>query len=59
MAVMASSGTGSPPLGRAAMSVSFRRAMIMRMVEVRGASPARMEAFIASVKLVRRVIGGF
>ena len=37
------------PLGRAAMSVSFSRARIMRRVEIRAASPAFIEALSWSV----------
>ena len=37
------------PLGRAAMSVSFSFAMIMRSVEVRAAVPAFIEALSCSV----------
>ena len=42
------------PLGRAAMSMSFSRARIMRSVEVRGASPAFIEALSWSVNCSRR-----
>ena len=46
IAMMSSSGTCATPFGREAISVSFSRAMIIRKVEVRGASPAFIEAFI-------------
>ena len=49
-----SSGTLSTPEGRAAMSTSFSFAMIIRTVEVRGASLASIASFIAAVKRVRR-----
>ena len=52
MATMPASSTGGP--GRAAMSVSFSFAVIMRRVETRAASPARMAVFRSSVKRLRR-----
>jgi hypothetical protein len=51
MATISSSGTLSTPLGRAAMSVSFSLAMIMRRVEVRGAVPAFIDSFTSSARV--------
>ena len=51
-AIAAGPVDGGP--GRAAMSISFSFAVIMRMVEMRGASPARIDALISSVKRSRR-----
>src|SRR6185312_844116 len=57
MVEMSSSGTLSMPFGRAAMSVSFRRARIIRRVDVRAASPAFIEALSWSVNWSLRLIG--
>src|SRR3984885_15444447 len=56
MAMISSSGILSMPLGRAAMSVSFSLAMIMRRVEVRSAVPAFIDSFIWSVKVSLRLM---
>src|SRR3712207_8959137 len=58
MEATCSSGTLSTPEGRAAISTSLSLAMIMRMGEVRAASPAFMAAFIPSVNRLRRYLRG-
>ena len=56
MPMISSSGTASTPFGRAAMSMSFSRAMIIRTVDVRAASPAFIETFIAATNSSRNPI---
>ena len=54
--VISSSATAVMPFGRAAMSAFFSLARIMRSVEVRGASPAFIDVFSASVNSSRNPI---
>ena len=56
MAKISSSGISVMPFGRAAMSVSFNLAWIMRSAEVRSASLASMAVLTAAVISVRRLI---
>ena len=56
MPTTSSSGTAVTPFGRAAISRSFNFASIIRNVDVRGASPAFIDVFSASVNASRSPI---